>query len=46
MGATVRVTEIDGVPQAATMDYRFDRVNVAVTGDGDAATVTAILGVG
>jgi hypothetical protein len=46
IGATVRVTEIDGEPQAVTMDYRFDRVNVAVTGEGDAATVTAILGVG
>ncbi len=42
IGATVRVTQIDGEPQAVTMDYRFDRVNVAVEGD----IVTEILGVG
>lgn len=46
LGASVRVTEIDGVPQPVTMDYSTTRVNVAVTGEGDTATVTAILDVG
>ncbi len=42
LGASVRVTKIDGVDQAATMDYSPMRVNVAVEGD----IVTEILGVG
>ena len=46
LGLSVRVTEQDGVPLAATMDYNPTRVNVAVEGEGDTGTVTAILGVG
>ncbi|HWL41649.1 MAG TPA: hypothetical protein VNQ73_01810 [Ilumatobacter sp.] len=47
LGWNVRVTEIDGQPQPATMDYRTDRINVAVTiGDDGTHTVTAIINVG
>jgi hypothetical protein len=46
LGLEVRVTEQDGVPLAATMDYNPMRVNVAVEGEGDTGTVTAILNVG
>ncbi len=46
LGAEVRVLEIDGKPQPGTMDLRPNRVNVAVTGEGDAAVVVAILNVG
>ena len=41
-GWTVRVTELDGQPQPGTMDYRDDRVNIAVTG----GTVTTIVNIG
>jgi hypothetical protein len=34
------------VSQPVTMDFNTGRVNVAVDGEGDAATVTAILNVG
>jgi hypothetical protein len=40
-GWTLRMTQIDGVDQAITMDLRFDRVNVAVT-DGVVTAVTSI----
>ena len=46
MGASVRVTEIDGQPQAVTMDYQFDRVNVAVTTTDGVQIVTALSGLG
>ena len=46
LGASVRVTVIDGVDQPATADYVTSRVNVAVTGEGDDAVVTAIVNVG
>lgn len=47
LGATVRVTVIDGVDQAVTMDYSYNRVNVSVEGgDGPDAIVVAIVGVG
>jgi hypothetical protein len=42
LGATVRVTEIDGVPQAVTADSSTTRVNVAVEGE----IVTGIVSVG
>lgn len=42
LGASVRVTRLDGVDQAVTMDYSPMRVNVAVDGD----IVTEILGIG
>jgi hypothetical protein len=42
LGLTLRVIEIDGVGQAATMDFRTDRVNVAVT-DG---VVSGVLSIG
>lgn len=46
-GWTVRVSEIDGAPQPGTMDYRDNRVNVAVaTGADGTQTVTAILSIG
>lgn len=46
-GLTVRVTEIDGESQPVTMDYRTDRVNVAVvTGEDGTQTVTAIVDIG
>jgi hypothetical protein len=32
-GYTYRVVEIDGEPQAVTLDYRIDRVNVALEDD-------------
>jgi hypothetical protein len=47
LGAAVRVTVIDGVDQAVTMDYSTNRVNVSVEGgDGADAIVVAINGVG
>lgn len=46
-GWTVRVTEIDGVAQPGTMDYRTDRVNVAVVTNADGGqTVKAIVSFG
>lgn len=43
-GYTVRVVEIDGEPQAMTMDLRLDRINVAiVTVDGLEQVVRATL---
>lgn len=46
-GWEVRVSEIDGQAQPGTMDYRTDRVNVAVTTGADGSqTVTKILSVG
>jgi outer membrane murein-binding lipoprotein Lpp len=38
-GYTFRVVEIDGQPQAVTMDYRIDRVNATIN-DGRVASVT------
>jgi hypothetical protein len=46
IGASVRVTEIDGQPQAMTMDYRFDRINVAVTTTDGVQIVTGLNGLG
>jgi hypothetical protein len=46
LGLTARVVERDGVSLPVTMDYNPNRVNVAVTGEGDAAIVTAIVNVG
>ncbi len=46
LGATVRVTEIDGEPQMATRDYRPNRVNVAVTTTDGVQVVTAIESLG
>jgi hypothetical protein len=46
LGLTARIVEQDGVSLPVTMDYNPNRVNVAVTGDGDAAIVTSILNVG
>ena len=37
-GYTYRVGEIDGEPQAATLDYRLDRINVSLEDD----VVTAV----
>lgn len=46
-GWTVRVSEIDGAPQPGTMDYRTDRVNVAVvTGADGTQTVKQIISIG
>lgn len=44
LGAEVRVVEIDGEPQAVTMDLRTNRVNVAV--EGPEQTVVEIVSVG
>lgn len=41
-GCSVRAVELDGKPQAATMDFREDRVNVAIS-DG---RVTKVLSIG
>lgn len=41
-GITLRISVKDGQPQMGTMDFRRDRVNVAV----DAGTITGILGRG
>jgi hypothetical protein len=41
IGLTLRVIELDGVPQPATMDLRPDRVNVAVT-DGVVTSVQSL----
>jgi hypothetical protein len=38
--------EQDGVSLPVTMDYNPNRVNVAVTGEGDTAVVTGIVNVG
>jgi hypothetical protein len=47
LGATVRVTVIDGIEQAVTMDFSVNRVNVSVEGgDGPDAIVVAVNGVG
>jgi hypothetical protein len=46
LGASVRVVERDGQSLAATDDFAFSRVNVAVTGEGDTAVVTGIVSVG
>jgi len=46
IGMTARIVEQDGVSLAVTMDYNPQRVNVAVTGEGDAAIVTSIINVG
>jgi hypothetical protein len=46
MGASVRVTEIDGQSQAVTMDYLVNRVNVAVTTTDGVQHVTALSGLG
>jgi hypothetical protein len=46
IGASVRVTDIDGQPQAMTMDYRFDRINVAVTTTDGVQIVTGLNGFG
>jgi hypothetical protein len=46
LGLTARVVERDGVSLPVTMDYNPNRVNVAVTGEGDTAIVTAIVNVG
>jgi hypothetical protein len=46
LGLTARVVEQDGVPLPVTMDFNPNRVNVAVTGEGDTAIVTAIVNVG
>ena len=46
LGLTARIVEQDGVSLPVTMDYNPNRVNVAVTGEGDTAIVTAIVNVG
>lgn len=46
LGLTARIVEQDGVSLPVTMDYNPMRVNVAVSGQGDAAVVTAIVNVG
>lgn len=46
IGMTARIVEQDGVSLPVTMDYNPMRVNVAVTGEGDAAVVTSIVNVG
>jgi hypothetical protein len=46
LGLTARVVEQDGVSLPVTMDFNTNRVNVAVTGEGDTAIVTAIVNVG
>jgi hypothetical protein len=46
LGLTARVVERDGVSLPVTMDYNPNRVNVAVTGEGDTAIVTSIVNVG
>jgi hypothetical protein len=46
IGLTARIVEQDGVSLPVTMDYNPSRVNVAVTGEGDAAVVTSIVNVG
>jgi hypothetical protein len=46
LGLTARIVEQDGVSLPVTMDYNPNRVNVAVTGEGDTAVVTAIVNVG
>ena len=46
LGLTARVVEQDGVSLPVTMDYNPNRVNVAVTGEGDTAIVTSIVNVG
>lgn len=46
-GFTTRVTEIDGEPQPVTMDFRSDRVNVAVTTQPDGSQlVVAVNNIG
>jgi hypothetical protein len=46
LGLTARIVEQDGVPLPVTMDFNPNRVNVAVTGEGDTAIVTSIVNVG
>jgi hypothetical protein len=46
LGMTARIVEQDGVSLPVTMDFNPMRVNVAVTGEGDAAIVTSIVNVG
>ena len=46
LGMTARIVEQDGVSLPVTMDFNPMRVNVAVTGEGDAAVVTGIVNVG
>ena len=46
LGLTARIVEQDGVSLPVTMDFNSNRVNVAVTGEGDAAIVTSIVNVG
>jgi hypothetical protein len=46
LGLTARIVEQDGISLPVTMDYNPNRVNVSVTGEGDTATVTAIVNAG